>query len=271
MSGRRQHRAGGPRPNDSGEPAARVGRTLLVFGLHACQSALDRAGGEVLEMWVRDDAAHGDLAALVAGAGRLGLRAQRVPAATLDRLSDGAVHQGVVLRRRAPIPLDLVGLRERLAASGHTPLVLALDHPQDPHNLGACLRVADGAGADAVLLPRDRSVGLTAAAAKVASGAADSMPIAAVPNLVQALECLKQDGLWVVGASDDAPGTLYAADLRVPLVLVLGAESEGLRRLTRATCDMLVSIPMAGSVASLNLSTAAAVCLFEACRQRLSA
>lgn len=252
-------------------PRAEARGTLLVWGLHACRAVLARAGADVLEMWLREDTAHGELAALADTAVALGLRPQRVPAATLDRLSEGAVHQGVVLRRRAPQPLDLAGLRARLAERRGTPLVLALDHPQDPHNLGACLRVADGAGADALLLPKDRSVGLTAVAAKVASGAADAVPIATVPNLVQALESLKQDGLWVVGATDDAPGSLYAADLRIPLVLVLGAESEGLRRLTRASCDLLVSIPMAGSVSSLNLSTAAAVCLFEARRQRLSA
>lgn len=265
MSRRRGHE------HDSSRGEPRAGATLLVWGVHACQSTFAHAGVDVLELWLRDDAAQGELAALAAAAAKLGLRAQRVPLATLDRLTDGAVHQGVVLRRRPPAPLDLPGLKARLAVSGRPPLVLALDHPQDPHNLGACLRVADGAGADAVLLPRDRSVGLTAAAAKVASGAADSMPLCAVSNLVQALESLKQDGLWVVGATDDAPGSLYTADLRVPLVLVLGAESEGLRRLTRATCDLLVSIPMAGSVSSLNLSTAAAVCLFEARRQRLSA
>ncbi|HMM76812.1 MAG TPA: 23S rRNA (guanosine(2251)-2'-O)-methyltransferase RlmB [Gammaproteobacteria bacterium] len=250
--------------------AARGDGSLLVWGVHACQAALARAATDVLELWLREDASQPELAALAATAARLGLRPQRVPATTLDRLTDGAVHQGVVLRRRPPAPLDLAALRAKLAGAARTPLVLALDHPQDPHNLGACLRVADGAGADAVLLPRDRSVGLTAAAAKVASGAADSMPICAVANLIQALEALKQDGLWIVGATGDAPGTLYAADLRVPLVLVLGAESDGLRRLTRASCDLLVSIPMAGSVASLNLATAAAVCLFEARRQRLS-
>ena len=251
--------------------SARGDRTLLVWGLHASAAVFARAAQDVLDVWVRDDALNPDLAALVSEAGQRGVRAQRVPVATLDRMSEGAVHQGIVLRRRAPAALDIAGLRALLAATGRPPLVLALDHPQDPHNLGACLRVADGAGADAVLLPRDRSVGLTAVVAKVASGAADSMPIALVPNLVQALESLKQDGLWVIGATDDAPGTLYQADFKVPLVLVLGAESEGLRRLTRATCDALVAIPMAGSVSSLNLSTAAAVCLYEARRQRLSA
>jgi 23S rRNA (guanosine2251-2'-O)-methyltransferase len=241
-----------------------------VWGLHAVNAVLARAPEDVLECWVRDESGNADLAALVAEATRRGVRVQRVPASTLDRLSDKAVHQGVVLRRRPPAALDLTWLRARIAEAQTPPLVLALDHPQDPHNLGACLRVADGAGADAVLIPRDRSVSLTPAAAKVASGAADSMPLVQVPNLVQALESLKTDGLWVIGTADDAPASLYATDLRGPTVLVLGAEAEGLRRLTRASCDLLVSIPMAGSVSSLNLSTAAAVCLFEARRQRLS-
>ena len=241
-----------------------------MWGLHAVNAVLARAPEDVLECWVRDESGNADLAALVAEATRRGVRVQRVPAATLDRLSDKAVHQGVVLRRRPPAALDLTWLRARIAEAQTPPLVLALDHPQDPHNLGACLRVADGAGADAVLIPRDRSVSLTPAAAKVASGAADSMPLVQVPNLVQALESLKTDGLWLIGTADDAPASLYATDLRGPTVLVLGAEAEGLRRLTRASCDLLVSIPMAGSVSSLNLSTAAAVCLFEARRQRLS-
>ena len=249
----------------------RAEKSQLVWGLHAVNAVLAHAPEDVLECWVRDESGHAELAAFVADAARRGLRVQRVPAATLDRLSDGAVHQGVVLRRRPPTALDLGWLRTRLAEAQTPPLLLALDHPQDPHNLGACLRVADGAGADAVLIPRDRSVGLTPAVAKVASGAADSMPLVQVPNLVQALESLKKDGLWVIGAAGDAPGSLYAADLRGPTVLVLGAEAGGLRRLTRDSCDLLVSIPMAGSVSSLNLSTAAAVCLFEARRQRLSA
>lgn len=253
-----------------GREAARADGSLLVWGVHASRSALAHAAPDVLELWLREDAQHGELASLATAALQLGLRPQYVAAATLDRLAEGAVHQGVVLRRRAPPPLDLRGLRGRLATASHAPLVLALDHPQDPHNLGACLRVADGAGADAILLPRERSVGMTAAVAKVASGAIDSVPICVVPNLVQALAALKEDGLWAIGATDDAPDLLYAADLRVPLVLVLGAESDGLRRLTRATCDRLVSIPMAGRVPSLNLATAAAVCLFEARRQRLS-
>ncbi|MGE3774348.1 MAG: RNA methyltransferase substrate-binding domain-containing protein, partial [Gammaproteobacteria bacterium] len=130
------------RRRDAERGDARSGGSLLVWGLHACQSALAQAATDVLELWLREDAGHGELAALAATAARLGLRPQRVPAATLDRLTDGAVHQGVVLRRRPPAPLDLAALRVRLGSAARTPLVLALDHPQDPHHLGACLRVA---------------------------------------------------------------------------------------------------------------------------------
>ncbi|MSQ68575.1 MAG: 23S rRNA (guanosine(2251)-2'-O)-methyltransferase RlmB [Gammaproteobacteria bacterium] len=247
---------------------ARQDSILLVFGLHASATTLARAGHDVLEIWLRKDATASELLALDAQAQSVGLTPQRVALATLDRLSGGGVHQGVVLRRRAPATLDLDQLRAALRAHGRPPLVLAIDHPQDPHNLGACLRVADGAGADAVIIPRDRSVGLTAVVAKVASGAADTMPLVQVGNLVRALEQLKQDGLWAVGATHDTPTQIYQTDLKVPLVMVLGAEGEGLRRLTRECCDLLVHIPLHGSVASLNLSTAAAVCLFEARRQR---
>jgi 23S rRNA (guanosine2251-2'-O)-methyltransferase len=243
-------------------------RTLLVFGLHACAATLTRAAHEVLELWIRRDAG-ADLQAMADQASALGLVVQRVPALTLDRLSESGVHQGIVLRRRAPASLEFNELRAQLVGRTAPPLLLAIDHPQDPHNLGACLRVADGAGVDAVIIPRDRSVGLTAVVAKVASGAADSVPLVQVGNLVRTLEILKEDGLWVVGATGETELDIYRVDLKVPLVMVLGAEGPGLRRLTRETCDLLAHIPMLGTVESLNLSTAAAVCLFEARRQRM--
>lgn len=243
-------------------------KSLLVFGLHACATTLTHAPVDVLELWVRAEASHPDLEVLSARAASLGLRVQRANLATLDRLAGGGVHQGIVLRRRPPTPLGFDALRAGLRDAGAPPLLLAIDQPQDPHNLGACLRVADGAGVRAVLLPRDRSVGLTPVVAKVASGAADTVPLVHVPNLVRALETLKEEGLWVAGATHDASLGLYDADLTVPLVLVMGAEGTGLRRLTREVCDLLLHIPMRGAVSSLNLSTAAAVCLFEAGRQR---
>jgi 23S rRNA (guanosine2251-2'-O)-methyltransferase len=148
------------------------------------------------------------------------------------------------------------------------PLVLVLDGVTDPHNLGACLRVADGAGAHAVVAPRDHAVGLNATVAKVASGAAETVPYLMVTNLARTLGELKERDIRIVGTSDDAERTLYELDLTGPVALVLGAEGPGMRQLTRKTCDELVRIPMAGAVESLNVSVAAAVCLFEAHRQR---
>jgi 23S rRNA (guanosine2251-2'-O)-methyltransferase len=154
-------------------------------------------------------------------------------------------------------------------AAGRGPaLVLALDGVTDPHNLGACLRTADGAGAHAVIAPKDHSVGLNATVSKVASGAAETVPYLMVTNLARTLGELKDRGVRVVGTSDDAPRTLYEADLRGPIALVLGAEGSGLRQLTRRTCDELVRIPMHGAVESLNVSVATALCLYEAVRQR---
>jgi 23S rRNA (guanosine2251-2'-O)-methyltransferase len=159
-------------------------------------------------------------------------------------------------------------LDEVLDAVVGPPLLLVLDGVTDPHNLGACLRVADGAGAHAVLAPKDHAVGLNATVAKVASGAAETVPYLMVTNLARSLGELKERDILVVGTSDDAPQTLYELDLRGPLALVLGAEGAGLRQLTRRTCDRLARLPMAGAVESLNVSVAAGICLFEARRQR---
>jgi 23S rRNA (guanosine2251-2'-O)-methyltransferase len=148
------------------------------------------------------------------------------------------------------------------------PLLLVLDGVTDPHNLGACLRVADGAGAHAVIAPRDRAVGVNATVAKVASGAAETVPYFMVTNLARTLNGLKERGIWIVGTAGEAGQTLYQADLTLPTALVLGAEGPGLRQLTRKTCDLLVRIPMAGAVESLNVSVASGVCLYEALRQR---
>jgi 23S rRNA (guanosine2251-2'-O)-methyltransferase len=157
-----------------------------------------------------------------------------------------------------------------LIAANPSPLILVLDGVQDPHNLGACMRSADAAGAIAVIAPRDRSCGLTETVRRVACGGAEAVPFIAVTNLANALRRLKELGLRVLGTADDAPTALFDADLTGPLVLALGAEGEGLRRLTRETCNELLSIPMAGSVECLNVSVAAGVCLFEAMRQRMA-
>jgi 23S rRNA (guanosine2251-2'-O)-methyltransferase len=159
-------------------------------------------------------------------------------------------------------------LLDDLDQRGIAPLLLVLDGVTDPHNLGACLRVADGAGAHAVIAPKDHAAGINPTVAKVASGASETMPYFMVTNLARTLGELKERQIWVIGTSDDAPKTIYDKDLKVPTALVLGAEGDGMRQLTRKTCDELVSIPMLGAVESLNVSVASGVCLYEALRQR---
>ena len=179
-------------------------------------------------------------------------------------------HQGVVARVDALAQVtSLDELLENLEASGiKNPLLLVLDGVTDPHNLGACLRVADGAGAHAVIAPKDHAAGISAIVSKVASGAAETMPYFMVTNLARTLGELKERNIWCIGTSDDAEKTIYDVDLTGPVALVLGAEGEGMRQLTRKTCDQLVSIPMHGAVESLNVSVASGVCLYEALRQR---
>ncbi|MDH3468936.1 MAG: 23S rRNA (guanosine(2251)-2'-O)-methyltransferase RlmB [Gammaproteobacteria bacterium] len=183
----------------------------------------------------------------------------------IDRAAAGAKHQGVVAYQRRGAALEFKAV---VAGLPQRALVLVLDGIEDPRNLGACLRSAEGAGVDAVILPRDRSSAVTATVRRVAAGAAESLNIATVPNIGRAIVALQQAGLWVVGAALDAPQPYYAADLKDSVAVVLGAEARGLRALTREKCDFLVSIPMAGAVESLNVSVATGILLFEAARQR---
>ncbi len=187
----------------------------------------------------------------------------------LSRMAKSPRHQGVVaLAAPLAVRTSMDDVLDDVEKAGDVPLVLVLDGITDPHNLGACLRVADGAGAHMVIAPRDHAVGLNATVAKVASGAAESVPYLMVTNLSRTLGELKERGLRVVGASDDAMDSLYDVDLRQPTALVLGAEGPGMRQLTRKNCDQLVRIPMRGAVESLNVSVASGVCLYEAARQR---
>jgi 23S rRNA (guanosine2251-2'-O)-methyltransferase len=196
-----------------------------------------------------------------------GLRPIEADGLRLSRLAGSAGHQGVVARvEPLPVTHSLDDLLDGLAVP---PLLLVLDGVTDPHNLGACLRVADGAGAHAVIAPKDHAVGINATVAKVASGAAETVPYFMVTNLARTLGELKERNIWCLGLSDEATQTLYQADLKGPTALVMGAEGTGLRQLTRKTCDALVSIPMLGAVESLNVSVASGICLYEAVRQRL--
>ncbi|MCB1749429.1 MAG: 23S rRNA (guanosine(2251)-2'-O)-methyltransferase RlmB [Gammaproteobacteria bacterium] len=241
-------------------------RDLVIGGWHAVRLALELAADGALELWLRQGQDDPAARALEVQARRYGVAVHRAEARTLDRLNGDERHQGVVLRRRPPATLTQDALLARLA--GMTPLLLVLDGVQDPRNFGACLRAADGAGVDAVVYPRDKSAPLSSVAAKAASGALDTVALVPVANLARALDALKAAGVWVTGTAHDAPLDIYAADFTAPAALVLGNEGSGLRRLTRERCDHLVSIPMAGRVPSLNVATAAAVCLFEARRQR---
>ena len=231
--------------------------TALIYGFHAVTGKLRARPETVQELFVdraRDDARARDLRRL---AEELGIRVRAVESDRLDGMVHGARHQGVVARVAAGIAGR--GLDEILDELGEPPLLLALDGVTDPHNLGACLRVADAAGAHGVIAPKDRAVGLTATAVKVASGAAESVPYVPVTNLVRALEELKERGVWVVGADASAEADLFTVDLPEAVVWVLGAEGRGMRRLTRERCDRLVRIPMLGTVESVNVS----VCFFN--------
>jgi 23S rRNA (guanosine2251-2'-O)-methyltransferase len=237
-----------------------------LAGFHAVKGRLKQKADSVREIYVDAQRSDARMRELKAIAEKLGVRLITVDAKRLDGLAGGARHQGVVAmadEMRMPQFIEDV-----LEAMDEPPLLLLLDGVQDPHNLGACLRVADGAGAHAVIAPKDRACGLTASAAKVASGAAETVPYIVVTNLARTMKDLKARGIWLIGTADDAPQSLWQAKLEGALGLVLGAEGEGLRRLTRDTCDHLVSIPMMGSVESLNVSVASGICLYEARRRR---
>lgn len=238
-----------------------------VYGVHAVEALLRHHPKRVKQLWLAEGRQDPRVQVLVELAGQV-----RVPVGTrerkeLDEWAEG-VHQGVVAEVS---PSQVWGenmLEELLERSAGPALLLALDGVTDPHNLGACLRTADAAGAMAVIVPKDKSATLNATVRKVACGAAEVIPLVAVTNLARTLEKLQQRGLWIVGTAGEATQTLYELDLTGPTVLVMGAEGKGMRRLTREHCDYLAKLPMGGSVSSLNVSVAAGVCLFEIVRQR---
>jgi 23S rRNA (guanosine2251-2'-O)-methyltransferase len=248
-----------------------MSETAIVYGMHPVRALLMRRPTDVIRLTIgqdRDDARQRELLRL---AKENGLTVAMAQVADLDRLSGGAAHQGVVAEVRASAALNENGLLDLLVASASPALVLVLDGVTDPHNLGACLRTADAAGVVAVVAPRDRAVGLTPAVRKVAAGAAETVPFAQVTNIARSLRDLKAAGLWIVGTAADADRELHAADLTGPLAIVMGSEGQGLRRLTRDSCDFCIRLPMLGAVESLNVSVATGIVLFEALRQRRKA
>ena len=239
----------------------------VLFGFHAVGVRLRTAPKTILELYVDATRRDARMRQFLQKAQEAGLKPVEADGLRLARLAGSAGHQGVVARVEA---LALThSLDDLLDAIAEPPLLLVLDGVTDPHNLGACLRVADGAGAHAVIAPKDHAVGINATVAKVASGAAETVPYFMVTNLARTLGELKERNIWCLGLSDEATQTLYQSDLKTATALVMGAEGTGLRQLTRKTCDALVSIPMRGAVESLNVSVASGICLYEAVRQRL--
>ena len=238
----------------------------VLFGFHAILARLRAEPKSVVEIFLDETRHDGRIKDLAAVAERAGVKVMKVPTKRLDGFYGGGRHQGVVARiETKSLSHSLDEILENVKGS---PLLLLLDGVTDPHNLGACLRVADGAGVQAVIAPKDHAVGINATVAKVASGAAETVPYLMVTNLSRTIAELKSHHVRVIGAAEDAPATLYETDLTGPVALVLGAEGAGLRQLTRRNCDALVRIPLHGAVESLNVSVAAGVCLFEARRQR---
>ncbi|WP_130832063.1 23S rRNA (guanosine(2251)-2'-O)-methyltransferase RlmB [[Erwinia] mediterraneensis] len=239
----------------------------IIFGIHAVQALLERDPQRFQEVFIlkgRDDRR---LQPLVAALEAQGIVIQLATRQWLDSTSEGAVHQGIVARVKPGRQYQEGDLPDLLAAL-EQPFLLILDGVTDPHNLGACLRSADAAGVHAVIVPKDRSAALNATAKKVASGAAENVPLIRVTNLARTMRLLQEYNIWIVGTAGEADHTLYQSQMRGAMALVMGAEGEGMRRLTREHCDELISIPMAGSVSSLNVSVATGICLFEAVRQR---
>lgn len=239
-----------------------------LYGLHAMQAVLENEPERVLEVMVLKGRNDDRLVNVVNQARKNGISVQFCARKTLDDKVNGEQHQGVVARAKPAKALTENDL-DRILENTNQPLLLVLDGVTDPHNLGACLRNADGAGVDAVIVPKDKSAGLTATARKVACGAAEVVPLIQVTNLARTLKELQNQGVWIIGTAGETDKTLYDVSLTGPIALVMGAEGKGMRRLTKETCDELVKLPMAGSVTSLNVSVATGICLYEIVRQRL--
>ncbi len=243
---------------------------MMLYGFHSVVARIKRAPQSIKELYVaneRLDARGRDLLKLAKDSN---VRVLQVESSRVEKLGAGHRHQGVVAIVDADVPKQsLEGLLDAIEASGKPALLLILDGVTDPRNLGACLRVADGAGAQAVIAPKDHSCMLTDTAISTASGAAESVPYIQVTNLARALDTIQEQRIWVMGTDDAAPTTLFQEKLPKSVAWVLGAEGTGMRRLTKERCDTLVRIPMAGQCESLNVSVAAGVVLYESVRQNL--
>lgn len=239
----------------------------LIYGIHAISAVLEKDPARFIEAFVLKGRQDDRLMPLINQLQQMGISIQQMGRKTLDDKANGANHQGIIARVKAAKALNENDLDDILL-SHQQPLLLILDGVTDPHNLGACLRNADAAGVAAVIVPKDKSAPMTATVSKVACGAAETVPLIRVTNLSRTMKAMQEKGVWIVGTAGEATHDIYQAKLTGPLAIVMGAEGDGMRRLTRETCDDLIKIPMAGSVSSLNVSVASGICLFEAVRQR---
>ncbi len=245
----------------------------LVFGIHAVNELIKRAPERFIELFLLKGRDDDRLMPIINLSRKYGIPAQMVHRKVLDEKTDGEQHQGVVARVKPGKVFteadldDIISLAEQ---SEQTPFLLILDGVTDPHNLGACLRNADAAGVQAIIVPKDNAAKLTSTVRKVAVGAAEAVPLVQVTNLARTMKHLQQMGIWIVGTAGETDTCLYDVKLSGPMALVMGAEGKGMRRLTRENCDQLVKLPMAGTVSSLNVSVATGICLFEIVRQRIA-
>lgn len=241
-----------------------------IYGIHTVQSYLENFPQEVAQLWLLEGNSNARLQKIAEVAATMDLPVRWCDRQALDELTNGANHQGVVIQIKSTFVFDEQALLQQLANNMDECLLLILDGVQDPHNLGACLRSADAFGVTAVVIPKRRAVGVTPVVRKVASGAAETIPVVAVTNLARFMEKLQGLGIWLVGLDAEIDTAIREIDLTGPVAMVLGSEGSGLRRLTKEHCDYLAKIPMMGTVASINVSVATGICLYEATRQRLS-
>ncbi|NQY34078.1 MAG: 23S rRNA (guanosine(2251)-2'-O)-methyltransferase RlmB [Alteromonadaceae bacterium] len=246
----------------------------VVFGIHAVLALLNAAPERFIELWLLKGREDDRMLPIINLSKKYGLAVQFSQRKVLDDKSENEQHQGVVARVRPGktfTEADLDDIIRETEAKGDQPFFLILDGVTDPHNLGACLRNADAAGVQAIIVPKDNAARLTGTVRKVAVGAAETVPLVQVTNLSRTMKALQQQGIWIIGTAGETDTCLYDLKLSGPMALVMGAEGKGMRRLTRENCDQLVKLPMAGTVSSLNVSVATGICLFEIVRQRLTA
>ncbi|MBN2689274.1 MAG: 23S rRNA (guanosine(2251)-2'-O)-methyltransferase RlmB [Gammaproteobacteria bacterium] len=245
-------------------------KTELIFGMHTVTNSIEHHPHNILSIFLQKNIRVQKLNSIIKLAKQHDIPVEFIAKEKLDKLLHNHNHQGVVAKIKIGEEKTMQSLDDLLDDLDHPAFLLILDSIQDPHNLGACLRTANAAGVDAVIIPKNGSCQMTSTVKKIASGATEFTPLISVTNLVNTMKDLKKRGIWLFGAAGEAKKSIYKSKLEGPIAIVMGAEDKGLRRLTRETCDHLISIPMQGEISSLNVSCATAVCLFEAIRQKIT-